>query len=63
MEPGEFAERMREIATLSKSIYDDPYNNEETSHAAADRLMADALRGLGYGDGIDIFDSMTRWYS
>ncbi len=51
-----FADAMREIA---KQAEDD----EERSHAIADGLMCDLLRELGYGEGIDIFESMPKWYA
>lgn len=51
-----FADAMREIA---KQAEDD----EEIGHHAADDLMCELLRELGYGEGIDIFESMPKWYA
>ena len=54
MSPEEFAQRMREIAENSDT---------EAAHGEADKLMCDVLRSLGYSEGIDIFDSMEKWYA
>jgi hypothetical protein len=35
----------------------------ESAHVYADELMCDLLRKLGYGEGIDIFDSEEKWYA
>ena len=35
----------------------------EYSHILADKLMCDILRELGYSEGVDIFESMYKWYS
>ncbi len=56
MQPHEFARRMREIA---QSAEDDP----EVGHLKADNLMIELLRSLGYGEGVNIFDEMPRWYA
>lgn len=56
MSPKEFEERMRAIA-------EDPDYDEELGHGAADWLMMEVLRDLGYGAGVDIFESMDVWYA
>lgn len=38
-------------------------NNTELAHIFADELMCKLLRELGYGEGIDIFEKMDKWYS
>lgn len=35
----------------------------ETAHANADDLMCRVLRELGYGEGVDIFESTPKWYA
>lgn len=50
----EFAQKMREISK---------YGDIEESHGKADDLMCRLLRELGYGDGIDIFEAMDKWYA
>lgn len=54
MTPEQFAERMREIA-------EETYT--EDRHINADNLMCDLLRGLGYGEGVDTFERMYKWYA
>lgn len=38
-------------------------NDEEFVHIEMDEIMCDLLRDLGYGEGIDIFESTYKWYS
>jgi len=54
MTPEEFAKKMKDIAGLG-----DP----EEKHIAADDLMRQLLRQLGYGEGVDIFKDMDIWYA
>ena len=35
----------------------------EEGHIEADDLMCELLKGLGYGEGVDIFEGMDRWYA
>lgn len=58
--PYEFSIAMMQIK--SGVCYDRSYD-EEDQHIDADELMCNVLRSLGYGDGIDIFDSMHKWYA
>ena len=37
--------------------------DEEIMHIEADELMCYLLTKLGYGDGIDIFNKMKKWYA
>ena len=48
-----------EMAMIERVYGDDP----ETMHEKMDHLMAITLRKLGYGDGVDIFDRVTKWYA
>lgn len=52
--PEEFSQEMKRIAEI---------DDQETGHVKADELMLLVLRQLGYGDGADIFDKMSKWYS
>ena len=52
----EFKEKMIEIAKRNDL-------DEEATHAEADYLMCDILTDLGYGEGVNIFYEMTRWYA
>ena len=49
-----FANEMRRI---------DRNNDTEMAHILADELMCKLLRELGYGEGVDIFKQMDKWYS
>lgn len=49
-----FANEMRRI---------DRNDNTEMAHILADELMCKLLRELGYGEGVDIFEKMDKWYS
>lgn len=35
----------------------------EYSHGAADDLMEQVLTELGYGEGVQIFEQMGKWYA
>ena len=37
--------------------------DEEIRHVDADDLMCELLRSLGYGEGIEIFEDMPKWYA
>ena len=47
------AAKMREMAE------DD---SPAVQHETADELLCDVLRELGYGDAVDVFEGMKRWY-
>ena len=49
-----FANQMRRIARD---------HNTEMAHILADELMCKLLRELGYGEGVDLFEKMDKWYS
>lgn len=38
---------------------DDP----ETAHEAADTVLCDLLRALGYGDVVDAYLDVEKWYA
>ena len=54
MTPEQFKQKMKKI---SKSF------DTEGAHAEADDLMCELLRVLGYSDGIDIYQKMSKWYA
>ena len=54
MSPKEFTEKMKALA--------EKYGEEEF-HIAADRLMGDLLTSIGYGEGVDVFEKTSKWYS
>ena len=58
MTPKEFAQEMRNISLLSQDGGDN-----EIAHCDADDLLCQVLRELGYGEGVDIFEEMDKWYA
>lgn len=56
MKPDEF---LHEMLLLKEKCNDD----EEQFHIDADNLLCNVLAELGYGDGIQIFQNMPKWYS
>ena len=54
--PEEFLKQMLELKAKNES-------SPETMHEEADELLSDMLRELGYGEGVDVFDSMEKWYA
>jgi hypothetical protein len=49
-----------------REVYEHYYvknDDEEDVHIAMDGIMCNLLRDLGYGEGIDIFDSTPKWYA
>jgi len=54
MKTTEFLDRMSEIAKNG---------DQEAAHADADDLMCELLESLGYGDGVDVFRAMDKWYA
>ena len=35
----------------------------EGGHIEADDLMCELLKDLGYGEGVEIFEEMGKWYA
>lgn len=69
MTPEEFAKAMRKISDklnapiMSVFCTESTHYDEEDAHLEMDGIMADLLRQLGYGEGIDIFKNTNKWYS
>lgn len=63
MTPEEFAKAMRKISDNLNAPTGNAHYNEEDAHLEMDGIMADLLRQLGYGEGIDIFENTNKWYS
>lgn len=53
MTPKDFEQRMSELVN-------DP--DREQRHMVADGIMCDLLRNLGYGDGVQAFEGMDKYY-
>ena len=53
-------EKFKEEMAMIERVYD---GDPETMHEKMDYLMANTLRKLGYSDGVDIFDRVTKWYA
>jgi hypothetical protein len=58
MTPEEFKKAMEEIL---KREADD--GDREECHWDADHLMCDLLEELGYGDGIEVYRKLPKWYA
>ena len=54
--PAEFEDKMKEIIN-DNSI------DQELKHTAADDLMMEVLKSLGYEKGVQYFDAMEKWYA
>ena len=57
MTPEEFKKAMTEI---KKGIHQ---KDLEMSHVESDELLCKILREVGYGDGIDIYEKLEKWYA
>lgn len=57
--PEKFADQMREAYQLYYVGNDDA----EDVHIAMDGIICNLLRQLGYGEGVDIFNSTPKWYA
>jgi len=56
--PEEFAVKMQAVIDYRiKKLESVQY-----AHADADELLCEALRELGYGAGVDIYESFNKWY-
>ena len=63
MPPDEFKLKMLELYPLGGPGDDVPARDIEEAHAAADNLMCDMLRSLGYGDGVDVYRAVHKRYT
>jgi len=61
LSPEEFLIAMMQIE--NGEVYHGDLYDEEDQHKNADDLICNVLRSLGYGDGIDIFEKMHKWYA
>ena len=63
--PKRFAQEMGEIARMYDAGEDfaGRFIGEEEAHILADELMCKILSELGYGEGVDIFLKMPKWYA
>ena len=59
MTPEEFKNEMQKI----RNRLGEKYIDEEIIHAEGDDLMCKLLRELGYGEGVDVFEDMPKWYA
>jgi hypothetical protein len=54
--PAEFAAKMREVQNKYRG-------DSERAHIWADDLLMELLASLGYGEGVDVFNDMDKWYA
>ena len=59
----EFARRMKEIGGIPIEGQERTYYDPEGGHEKADSLLCEALRDLGYGEGVEIFETLEKWYT
>lgn len=57
MTPEEFAKAMKEIRD------EEVHGDTESCHGRADDLLCSVLRELGYGEGVEHFEDMGKWYA
>lgn len=53
-------ELLEKYLELMKSVGDD---DPECGHCMADDHLCELLKELGYGDVVDVFDDLTKWYA
>ncbi len=49
-------------AAMAALAVEVPYPNLVTRHAMADAILCNVLRKLGYGEGVEVFVCMEKWY-
>jgi hypothetical protein len=54
--PEQFRDAMKEIGEKHAGDW-------EVIHSEADNLICALLREMGYEEGLNIYDSWTRWYA
>jgi len=61
MTPEELANRMQVLIEDWGAAH--PYSPSiQYAHNTADDILCEALRELGYGTGVDIYESFDKWY-
>ena len=55
MTPEEFTKEMKAVAKFPPDV--------EAGHSSGDELLCKVLRELGYGEGVEIFENMDKWYA
>ena len=52
----------KELKELMEKI-DREEHDIERKHSWADYVLCQTLKALGYGEAVDIFDNMNKWYA
>ena len=52
-----------ELSAMLKNIKVKKGGDPEACHANADDLLCLVLKQLGYGEAVEIFDSLPKWYA
>ena len=60
MTPEEFEARMR--ALLERKAHDFDYDRQQL-HEDIDDLLCETLASLGYEAGVEVFNSVKKWYA
>jgi hypothetical protein len=53
----------REEAIAKLKDYQDERGDIEIQHSLADDVLCDLLRHLGYGDVVDEYDKVPKWFA
>lgn len=53
-------ESFKATMKLIKNKYEDDW---ELRHIYMDELLCETLKGLGYGEGVEIFNETSMWYA
>ena len=61
MSPEEFRQKMSDI--YDKHHVRKNFPETEMCHIEMDELLCEALRELGYGAGVSIYENTGKWYS
>ena len=63
--PKQFAKEMTKIKDFAIREYVDEAANIDLVmlHIQADNLLCETLRSLGYGDGVDVYHRINKYYS
>ena len=56
MSPAEFVKALRAVAVECRG-------DTENLHCEADDLLCRVLTELGYGEGVEIFKKLDKWYA
>lgn len=59
----ELVKRMRAILDGTHEYTGGEYRGGHEDHITADDLLCETLRLLGYGELVDVYEQIPKWYS